>query len=166
MARRTILTPELRQQLIDTVAVGNYAKTAAAYCGIGYSTLLLWQQRGRAEQERIAAGLDPSPEEAPYLELLEQMHQAETRAQVAAVAAWRGAFATDWRAAATFLARTRPAEWAERQHISIGDAAAEERVQAAVDAAVAESLHLGTGQPADPEEDEAQVLRMLGEAGP
>lgn len=56
--RRTKLTPDLSQKIIDVVRAGNYLKTAAQYNGVGQSTLLGWLARGR----QAAAAVEAHPE--------------------------------------------------------------------------------------------------------
>lgn len=142
---RLLLDEPLLARIVDTVRVGNYLKTAAAYCGVGYSTLLLWQQKGRAQQERLQAGLPVEDGQELYLELVEQVTQAEASAQVAAVGSIRRAFADDWRAASHYLAVKAPEEWAKRSTVMVTDPDSEQRVTAAVDSAVAAVLHQGDG---------------------
>lgn len=153
--RRPTLTPELMQRIVDVVKVGNYLKTAAAYCGVGYSTLLLWQARGRAQQERVANGLDVEPGEDLYLEFLELLTQGEAQAQVTALAYWRTAMRdpSNWRAAMEYLARKAPDQWAASSTVHVADADSEARIAAAVEAATSSLLHLGDGQGAyDPDQ--------------
>lgn len=137
----------LLAKIVDTVRVGNYLKTAAAYCGVGYSTLLEWQQKGRDEQHRIAQGEDPDPENALFLELVESLTQAQAAAQVTALAYWRKAMSEpgNWRAAMEYLARTAPDEWGSSSTVRVSDADSEARIAAAADAAVSAFLHQGDG---------------------
>lgn len=146
--RRPTLTRDLAQKIVDVVKVGNYLKTAAAYCGVGYSTLLLWQQKGRAQQERVLAGHDVEPGQELYLEFLELLTQAEAQAQVTAVAAWRTAMRdpSNWRAAMEYLARKAPDQWAASSTVHVADADSEARIAAAVEAATSSLLQIGDGQ--------------------
>lgn len=149
--RVTILDEALLARIVETVSVGNYLKTAAAFCGVGYSTLLLWQQKGREQQERVAAGLDVQDGHGIYLDLVEQVTQAESRAQVAAVTAWRKAFSDDWRAAKEYLARKAPDQWASSSTVHVADADSDSRVEAAVESALSSFLHQGDGEGYDPD---------------
>jgi hypothetical protein len=74
--------------------------------------------------------------EAPYLELLESVTRAQADAEVAAVAAWRSAWATDWRAARDYLARTAPERWAGVTRVQMTTEEAERRIDDAVNEAL------------------------------
>jgi hypothetical protein len=132
---------------VDTVRVGNYLKTAAAYCGVGYSTVLLWQQRGRAQQERVQNGQPVEAGEEIFLDLVEALTQAQAAAQVSALSYWRKAMSEpgNWRAAMEYLARTSPDEWGSSSTVRVSDADSEARIAAAADAAVAAFMHQGDG---------------------
>jgi hypothetical protein len=155
--RRPMLTEELLRRIVEVVRVGNYLKTAAAYCGVGYSTLMLWQQKGRAQQQRIEDGHPPDPEQAIYLQFVEQVSQAESQAQVTAVAYWRKAMAdpSQWRAAMEYLARKAPEQWAASSTVHVADADSQARIDTAVEAALS-SLSIGTGELPPTEEPPAQ----------
>jgi hypothetical protein len=74
--------------------------------------------------------------EAPYLELLESVTRAQADAEVAAVAAWRSAWSTDWRAARDYLARTAPERWAGVTRVQMTTEEAERRIDDAVNEAL------------------------------
>lgn len=158
--RRPTLTRDLAEKIVAVVKVGNYLKTAAAYNGVGYSTLLAWQARGRAQQERVAQGQEVEPNEAIYLEFLELLTQATAQAEVTAVAAWRTAMRdpSNWRAAMEFLARKAPDQWAASSTVHVADADSEARIAAAVEAATSSLLHIGDGQ-GNYDPDEAGVTQ-------
>jgi hypothetical protein len=71
------------------------------------------------------------PEQARYVEFLEAVTRAETRAEVAAVTHWRAAFATDWRAARDYLVRRVPDRWAATTRVQISSEEAETRIEQA-----------------------------------
>jgi hypothetical protein len=81
------------------------------------------------------------PEEDRYLQFLHRVTRAETSAEVAAVTAWRGAFAEDWRAARDYLVRRRPDRWAATTRVSMTTEESERRI----DDALAEAMAALTG---------------------
>jgi hypothetical protein len=134
--RPPLLTPELRDKIVEVVSAGNYLKTAAQFCGVGQSTLQGWLARGRTAAAAVEAGQEVPPEEERYLEFLASVTQAETRAEVAAVTHWRRAFTEDWRAARDYLGRKRPDQWAAKTTVAISSEEAEQRIEAATMAAL------------------------------
>lgn len=146
--RPLTLTPDLMQRIVEVVKVGNYLKTAAAYCGVGYSTLMRWQALGREQQERVAQGLEVEPERAIFWEFQELLTQAGAQAEVTALAYWRTAMRdpANWRAAMEYLARKAPDQWAASSTVHVQDADADARIAAAVEAATSSLLHLGDGE--------------------
>lgn len=54
MARPTILTPELAEQIAQHIRAGAYAETAAAAAGIHKETFYAWLRDGAREKRRIA----------------------------------------------------------------------------------------------------------------
>lgn len=86
MARRTKLNAKLQQKIVDTIAQGNYAETAAAHAGINESTYYDWMKRGRKEEERLEKAVknnEPKESEAVFLEFFRAVNvalvEAETR---------------------------------------------------------------------------------------
>jgi hypothetical protein len=91
-------------------------------------------------------------DEALYLDFLEEVTRAQTAAEVAAVRAWRSAFADDWRAARDYLGRTSPERWAGVTRVQMTNEEAERRIDDAVtEALVAIGLD-GTTAADDPAE--------------
>ena len=153
--RRPTLDRALMDRIVSVVKVGNYLKTAAAYCGVGYSTLLRWQAYGREQQERVTQGLDVQPERRIFWEFQEQLTQATAQAEVTALAYWRKAMQdpSNWRAAMEYLARKAPDQWAASSTVHVADADSDARIAAAVEAATSSLLHLGDGEGAyDPDQ--------------
>lgn len=138
--RPTLLTDELRDQIVTVVRAGNYLKTAAQFVGVGYSTVQGWLARGRIAADQRDTTTDPDwtcpPTEVPYLELLDALTHADAVAEVTAVSAWHGAMTTDWRAARDFLARRQPERWAPSAALSVSTPEIARATDAAVDAAL------------------------------
>jgi len=58
MARPTLLTPELSDQLCELLEAGNYLETAAEACGISVKTVYQWLRKGAEGVEPYAAFVD------------------------------------------------------------------------------------------------------------
>lgn len=117
--------PEIAQQIIEAIRVGNYIETAANYAGIGHSTFHLWMKKGRDEIERLVEleerGIDAEvdPALAVYVEFVGNVKKAEADAEVQAVTRVRSAMGENWQAAMTFLERKYPAKWGRRVDLNI-----------------------------------------------
>lgn len=152
---------------------GNHLKVAAQFAGIGESTLKSWMARGRLAAAAQNDGQPVPPEDEPYLAFLAAVSEADTRAEVAAVAAWRSKFADDWRAARDFLRASRPDRWAPTQRVQLTTEEAEARTDRAV-WEVLTSLGIDTPEPGTPLPDlgtpdpatAALIAELEGDDGP
>lgn len=145
MGRPTSLTPDVQARIVEALAGGNYAETAAAYAGIAPSTYHAWVTRGELEQARVDAGEEPSPSEAPFLEFLEAVKSARSKAEVRNVALIQQAARETWQAAAWWLERTRPKDWGRR-------------VQTEVVGADGGAVQVASASPADLEDKVRAIL--------
>lgn len=94
-------TPEVIQCILDALRTGNNRTTAAKYAGICYRTLYYW----------IRAGKNPAAD-ARFKEFRAQVKKAEAEAVVRNVALIQAAASTQWTAAAWWLERSHPLQWA------------------------------------------------------
>lgn len=120
--RKSLLTPELQERILDALKTGCYLEDAAAYVGIGYSTIFSWLDRGTKERNRLHAFPDSEPDtnETPYLEFLEAVETARAAAHLRAVAQIQKAAADGtWQAAAWYLERSAPKKWGRKDHTEI-----------------------------------------------
>lgn len=101
--RRSKLTPEVQERIIQAIRAGNYRETAAAYAGIHIGTFYRWLQKG----ERAKSG--------PYREFREAIERAEAEAEVRHVAIVAKAATDDPKAAMWWLERRFPDRWGRRQ---------------------------------------------------
>lgn len=85
------------------IRAGNRVSAAAMYAGISTTSVHEWLRRGEGRDARAAT--------EPYVSFAREVRQARAHAEVAAVAAIRRAMPRNWRAAAWWLERARPAEW-------------------------------------------------------
>ena len=90
--RKSVLTPDVHERLVDAVRAGAPPTQAAAYVGIAVRTYHDWMQRGQNEAERLAelhaAGEDPPPDEweQRFLDLWVDVEQAKAQAGVRNIA--------------------------------------------------------------------------------
>lgn len=104
MGRPTKLDDLRAKRIVDAVAEGASRTVAAAKGGIDRSTLLGWLARGRDG-------------EAPYDDFLLRVKKAEAEAEEAMVVCVRMAAMNpkNWTAAAWWLERCRPLDYAKRE---------------------------------------------------
>ena len=105
--RRTKLTPERQQRIVNAIAAGNYFDVSCRYTGIDEAPAYLWMQRGRREQQGI------------YFDFLNAVKEAEAQAEVSAVVAIKQAFGTNWAAAMTWLERKFPDRWGRKDRLDV-----------------------------------------------
>lgn len=136
------LTPELLQKLTDAVSCGSSIEDAARSQGIHQSTLFRWIKRGRDATKARQRGAEERPEDEAFIALAEGVDTARAQARVEALTIIRRhalgmpekvttttteqrpdgktvtttkiveRVATHWQAAAWFLERRYPAEFA------------------------------------------------------
>lgn len=96
------LTDDGRARLLDAIRAGHTRQDAARAAGIGVSTLFRYLQDGRASKS------------GRWRELWEAVKEAESEAARASVSIIRTAAQENWTAAAWWLERRRPGQWAKR----------------------------------------------------
>jgi hypothetical protein len=110
MARKTKLTPQVQGRIVQAIRSGNYANVAARYAGIDERSYFGWMQRG----EREGSGI--------YFQFFLAIKDAESAAEVEAVAQVRLAARESWQAAMTWLERKFPERWGRRERIDVSHA--------------------------------------------
>lgn len=103
MGRRTKLTPKLSAELLDYIRDGNTDHDSARLVGLSPASLCGWTKRGREEGEGI------------FFDFLKDYEKAKAEAVAASVAIIRRAAVDKWQAAAWWLERRYPKEWAPTQ---------------------------------------------------
>jgi hypothetical protein len=104
--RRSKLTPEVQETIVQVIRAGNYAYVAAEYAGIGQTTFYRWLELG--EQEEFG----------PYREFRDAVKRAEREAEIRAVATVQQHMKTNWQAAMTYLERKFPSRWGRRMDVT------------------------------------------------
>lgn len=101
------LTPERRQKFTDSLKVGNTVECAAAYAGIGYTTVHRWMNKGEAQTR------------GEYRDFWNTVNEARAEAETGAVANIRKAMPKQWGAAAWYLEHSNPLKWGPRIKVTI-----------------------------------------------
>ena len=107
-SRPSKLTPEVKQRLVDAVKAGNHITRACEYAGISKMTYYRWKAKASTARS------------GEYFDLMQELEEAESQAQIRMVAQWQAQIPNDWRAAREFLARRFPDEGSslEKREIS------------------------------------------------
>lgn len=113
MARPTKLTPKTRDEIVKLLASGASIANVATAAGVDSRTLERWLARARELRKRQDAKQRIRAEDRIYLELDDALDKSRALVIVEGVATVRkAALAGDWRAAAWFLERVAPDEYA------------------------------------------------------
>lgn len=128
MGRPTRLNDIIAQRIVNAVETGVSRTAQAAMGGVHRATLMDWLARGREG-------------EAPYADFLDRVKEAEAKAEAQMVECVRiaGLDPKHWTAAAWWLERTRPNDYAKREPLPEAET---ERAESGVtdDLALAESV--------------------------
>lgn len=108
VGRKTLLTDEKLETIVDLLRRGNYLSSAARYTGLSPFTLNEWKNKGRALLESDKE-LDPT--EQLYVRFYQEVEKARSEAEIRAVEVIRNAMPSNWQAAAWYLERTNNPEW-------------------------------------------------------
>lgn len=103
VGRKTKLTSQVQERIVQAIRGGNYAVVAARYAGIDESSFYGWLVRG----EKEGTGL--------YFEFFKAVKDAESAAEVEAVEEVRLASRESWQAGMTWLERKFPDRWGRRE---------------------------------------------------
>ena len=101
--RKTKLTPEVEEKILQSIKSGNFRKTAALWAGVGYTTLRTWMREGR---------LRPKSAQGNFRR---RVLEAEKAAEMRAVALVMKAAAEDARHAEWWLERKFPQRWGRKE---------------------------------------------------
>jgi hypothetical protein len=111
MARRTRLTPEIAQRIVDSIRQGAPLQVSAQAAGIPPGTFWEWMARGEGRSDRPTTRL--------YAEFAERVRKAEAEAHLRTIGTIKTAIDTgSWEAARAWLRMRWPQHYAERTEIS------------------------------------------------
>ena len=115
MGRKTkLLSPKVRETILEYISKGNYIKTACMAAGISHASYCNWLNR--AEH---SGGND---EERVYVEFFEELKKAEAKSEADTIARVHdaGSDKRNWPADMTRLERKSPARWGRRLELEVG----------------------------------------------
>ena len=98
--RPSKLTPQLREEIVNSIKAGNWIKTTCTNVGIDKSTFYDWMKRGEKSKRYTI-----------YKKFYEAVKQAQAFAEAVHVANISKAAETNWRAAAWILERRFSQRW-------------------------------------------------------
>jgi transposase len=107
VGRKTGLTDEIADRLVQLLQAGNYLETALAAAGVARSTFYDWMDRGDPDGTAAA--------DEPFRAFRERVDHARAEGEARNVALVARAAATDWKAAAWMLERQFPERWSRTQ---------------------------------------------------
>lgn len=104
-----------RDRVIQALRAGNYQEHAAAFAGISAPTYFRWMSEGRRALEKEQAGETLAPDEQQYLDFYRECEEARAQAVIRNVSLIsQAAQGGQWQAAAWWLERTMPQQFARR----------------------------------------------------
>lgn len=115
--RKSSLTPEVHEAIIEGIKAGNYVSTVMAALGIPYHNFYQWKWKGQPQPVYDDDGNhvgDEYPDNF-YGDFARDLAEAEAFAEMKAVKALQSHFDKDWRAAAEYLSRKFPQKWNPKQ---------------------------------------------------
>ena len=108
MGRRTKLTPEVQDRILQAVRAGLRYREAALAAGIDERTFYNWKRRG----EEAKSGI--------YFQFFQSLKEAEARGELALLARIQAASQETWQAAAWILERRHRERWGRNLDITSG----------------------------------------------
>jgi hypothetical protein len=116
--RPTKLTPQLKDQIVESLKKGLYPETAASLAGVTRETIRLWIRQGAAEMARRNKGDKPDRSNDIHAELAVEAARAVGHIESELIELVAYAAPTQWKAGAWLLERRFPARWSEKTRIS------------------------------------------------
>lgn len=117
--RKSKISPEMTDMIVDAISRGNYIETASAYAGIHKDTLYEWLKRGAREKYRLQQDPEakPNPDEALYVDFHTRVQKALASSEMGDLDVISAASGTQWQAAAWRLERRFPDRWGRKDHL-------------------------------------------------
>ena len=107
MGRKTKLTPELHDRIVQFIRAGNYIRTACLACGIDEATYFNWMKWGKQANTGV------------FFEFFKALKKAEAEAEARLVTQVNLAGPKNWQAAMTMLERKFPERWGKRDKVDV-----------------------------------------------
>ena len=99
LGRKSKLTPETQETIVQAIAAGNYYKIACRFGNVSYKVFREWMIKG----EKAKSG--------KFRDFRDAVRHAEARAEARAVHQWQKHMPNSWQASRDFLARRHPERW-------------------------------------------------------
>lgn len=118
--RPSKLEKRILERLMEAIGKGNTFEASCQYAGISYSTFRNWVLKGEEYKKMVDEGKNANDGvRYDYINFLEELHNAEARAEVKLVELIReiGVDNKDWRALAFILERRYGKDWAKKIHL-------------------------------------------------
>lgn len=112
-------TPDILNRLGDSIRAGSPYSDACRAAGISFQTFLHYKARAVEAVKRRDQGAPAEKGDRAFIEFLERVEQAESQAVDDRVRLVAIAGKNDWRAAAWFLERRRPADFGTRARVEV-----------------------------------------------
>lgn len=118
IAFRNELTPDAAAAVVQAIAAGEYAQSAAGKARITVNTLRKWIQRGENAALQVENGEEIASADEPYIQFFFDLMEAESVAESEAVGEVRDAGRRgNWIASMTFLERRHGNRWKRRDGV-------------------------------------------------
>lgn len=105
VGRQSSLTPELQELVCQAIRSGNTARTSVAFAGIPEKTFYYWLERGR----------EGGKDNDRYVQFMQAVEKARADAVVRNVDIIQQKARETWQAAAWWLERRHPQDWARTE---------------------------------------------------
>ncbi len=118
IGRKSLLTPELQEEICQYLKEGHYQVTAIDLVGIAESTYYHWLQQGEEASIKYENGEELTEKETIYMEFLESIKKAIAFSIRRDVAHIDKAGEKDWKARAWKLERMKPALFSLKENVN------------------------------------------------
>jgi hypothetical protein len=110
------LKSEKVKSLLTAIRSGTDLDTSCHFAGLSINDVYKWLERGKIEAESISSGNPPKDEQADFYEFWTEMAKSRANAIVRNVSSiQKAAQDGQWQAAAWWLERTAPDQYAKKQ---------------------------------------------------
>jgi len=163
--RKTTITKDLVELIINAFLMGNYATVVSDYAGITPQTLYNWLNKGEELSRDENKELDEI--EQLFVDLFYGVKKAKALSEMKSVEVIRSASQTSWQAAAWYLERTANDRWgrvvrtevtgADGGAIEISAEALNQKLEALLDKHVLDAVAVETALPIGQAEQDIEI---------
>jgi hypothetical protein len=163
--RKTTITKDLVELIINAFLMGNYATVVSDYAGITPQTLYNWLNKGEELSREEDKELDEI--EQLFVDLFYGVKKARALSEMKSVEVIRSASQTSWQAAAWYLERTANDRWgrvvrtevtgADGGAIEISAEALNNKLEALLDKHILDAVAVETALPVGEAEQDIEI---------